>query len=97
MKATIGSHNVFLDLGFEPEEAENLLIRSDLMLDVRRYIRQNGWSEEEAATFFGETPLCIRNLMEGDIDRFSIDKLIAMVVKTGMRIMIKSVPLALAR
>ena len=34
--------------------------------------------------------------MEGDIDHFSIDKLIAMLVKTGMRIMIKSVPLALA-
>ena len=47
MKATIGSHNVFLDLGFEPEEAENLLIRSDLMLDVRRYIRQNGMNERK--------------------------------------------------
>ena len=68
MNSTIGSHNVFLDLGFEPEEAENLLIRSDLMINVRSYIRQNGWSFDTAAAFFGETPLCIRLLMEGDID-----------------------------
>jgi predicted XRE-type DNA-binding protein len=96
MKATIGSHNVFLDLGFEPEEAENLLIRSDLMLDLRRYIRQNGWTELEAITNFGETPLSIRHLMEGEIDSFSVDKLIAMLVKTGMPIKIEALPLALA-
>jgi len=94
MNATIGSHNVFLDLGFEPEEAENLLIRSDLMINVRSYIRQNGWSFDTAAAFFGETPLCIRLLMEGDIDHFSIDQLSAMVDKTGQRIKIEAVPLA---
>ncbi|MGB0387238.1 MAG: helix-turn-helix domain-containing protein [Ardenticatenaceae bacterium] len=96
MNSTIGSHNVFLDLGFEPEEAENLLIRSNLMLDVRRYIRQHGWSEEEAAAFFGERPLYIRDLMQGEIDSFSIEKLIAMLVKTGMRIKVEVLPLALA-
>ena len=91
MKATIGSHNVFLDLGFSAEEAENLLIRSDLMLDLRRYIRQNGWEEKEAATFFGQTPLCIHHLMTGEIDSFSVDKLIAMLVKTGMPIKMSAV------
>lgn len=92
MKTTIDSHNVFLDLGFEPQEAENLLIRSDLMLDLRRYIRQKGWTEQEAATFFGETPLLIRHLMTGEIDSFSHDKLIAMLVKTGMPIKMSAVP-----
>lgn len=96
MNSTIGSHNVFLDLGFEPAEAENLLIRSDLMIKVRSYIRQNGWDFDTAAAFFGETPHGIRLLMEGDIDHFSIDKLIGMVVKTGQRIKIQTVPLALA-
>lgn len=96
MNSTIGSHNVFLDLGFEPAEAENLLIRADLMINVESYIKAHGWSVDTAAAFFGETPHCIRLLMEGDIDHFSIDKLIAMVVKTGQRIKIEAVPLAFA-
>lgn len=32
-----GSENVFEDLGFEAEEAANLKVRADLMLDLRRY------------------------------------------------------------
>ena len=58
MNSTIGSHNVFLDLGFEPEEAENLLIRADLMINLESHIKAYGWNEEEAAAFFGETPHC---------------------------------------
>lgn len=86
MNVTVGTHNVFLDLGFEPEEAENLLIRSNLMVELEEYIQAYDWTEEEAAAFFGEIPFCIRRLMEGDIDHFSIEKLIAMLVKTGKRI-----------
>jgi predicted XRE-type DNA-binding protein len=37
-KVTIGSENVFEDLGFEAEEAMNLRIRPDLMLDLRCFI-----------------------------------------------------------
>src|SRR6266403_462740 len=36
---TRGSDNVFEDLGFNPEEAANLKIRADLMLDLREYIQ----------------------------------------------------------
>ena len=32
LKVTRSSGNVFRDLGFDPEEAEHLLIRADLML-----------------------------------------------------------------
>ena len=31
-----GSNNVFADLGFSPEEALNLKIRADLMLNISR-------------------------------------------------------------
>ena len=37
-KITQGSDNVFEDLGFDAEEAINLRIRVDLMLDLRQYI-----------------------------------------------------------
>lgn len=38
MSVTRGQGNVFEDLGFDAEEAANLKIRADLMLDLRQYI-----------------------------------------------------------
>ena len=50
-----GSDNVFEDLGFEPEEAANLKVRADLMLDLRQYVQERRWTQAEAAVFFRET------------------------------------------
>ena len=72
-KVTHGSDNVFEDVGFEAEEAANLRIRADLLLDLREYIRAHGWTQAEAAAFFGETQPRISNLLKGEISRFSID------------------------
>ena len=63
-KITYDSDNVFEDLGFEAEEAANLRIRTDLLLDLREHIRERGWSQTEAATF-DETQPCISNLLRG--------------------------------
>jgi predicted XRE-type DNA-binding protein len=79
-----GSNNVFEDLGFGKEEAANLKIRVDLMIDLCKFIRSQQWTQAEAATFFGETQPRISNLMNGDIDRFGIDKLVQMLSQAGM-------------
>jgi hypothetical protein len=50
-----GSDNVFEDLGFSPSEAANLKVRADLLLDLRQYIHAQGWTQTQAAEFFGET------------------------------------------
>ncbi len=84
-----GSDNIFEDLGFEPEEAVNLKIRADLILDLRQYIRERGWTQAEAADFFGETQPRISNLMKGEISRFSVDKLIKMLARAGMRVRVE--------
>ncbi len=81
-----GSDNVFADVGFRGVEAENLKIRADLMLDLRKHIRDRGWTQATAARFFGETQPRISNLMKGEIDRFSIDKLINMLARAGKRV-----------
>ena len=94
MKVKEGSANVFEDLGFEREEAANLKVRSDLMLDLRRYIEQRGWTQEEAAHYFGETQPRISNLMRGEIDRFSVDKLIKMLAHAGMEVRVEVKPKA---
>lgn len=89
VQITKGSDNVFEDLGFEAEEAMNLKIRADLMLQLRSYIETQGWTQQQAAAFFEETQPRISNLLNGDITRFSIDKLINMLAKTGMKIKVE--------
>jgi predicted XRE-type DNA-binding protein len=85
-----GSENVFEDLGFEAEEAANLKVRADLMLDLRRYIYERGWTQAEAATFFGETQPRISNLLKGEISRFSIDKLINLLARAGLEVHVET-------
>lgn len=89
-KVSKGSANVFEDLGFAPSEAANLKIRADLMLDLRRHIQKNGWTQAQAAAFFGETQPRISNLLKGEISRFSVDKLIVMLEKAGMTVRVQT-------
>jgi predicted XRE-type DNA-binding protein len=87
-----GSSNIFEDLGFDKEEAINLKIRADLMLDLRNFILSKNWTQAEAAIFFGETQPRISNLMNGDIERFAIDKLVQMLSQAGMDVRILVTP-----
>ena len=91
MRITRGRDNVFEDLGFDVEEAANLKVRTDLMLDIRQYIRVQGRTQAEAATFFGETQPCISHLLKGEISRLSINKLINMLARAGLWVRVEIV------
>ena len=90
----LGSDNIFCDLGFDPAEAMNLKVRADLMLDLCAYIERQGWTQAEAAEHLEETQPRISNLINGDISRFSIDKLVNLLGKVGMDVKIEVVPKA---
>lgn len=77
-----GKENIFEDLGFESEEAANLKLRADLILDLQKIFKERGWTQKQAAKFFHETQSKISNLMNGDINQFSTDKLVQMIIKT---------------
>ena len=85
-KITPSSGNVFKDLGFGEEEAEHLRIRSSLMIAARKLIEDRGLTQAEAAPLFGVTQPRISNLVRGRIDLFSIDSLIEMLARAGVRI-----------
>ena len=76
--------NVFADLGFPPEEAENLKVRSSLMNEIIRLVRDRGLKQKQAAELFGVSQPRISELMRGKIDEFSIDSLINMLAHAGM-------------
>jgi predicted XRE-type DNA-binding protein len=83
------SQNVFRDLGFDTEEAENLRIRAALMVELTEQIRREGLTQKEAAATLGVTQPRISDLMRGRINVFSIDTLIAMLARVGVKTTIR--------
>jgi predicted XRE-type DNA-binding protein len=86
--------NVFEELGFLPDEAENLRIRSDLMISLRKLIRSRQWSLETAAETLKTTIDSVENLMAGDIDQFQVEQLITMLTHAGMKVQVEIVAAA---
>ena len=80
------SGNVFRDLGFPREEAENLRIRSDLMISLCKLIEAKGLTQAQAAKQLGVTQPRISDLMRGKIELFSVDGLIEMLGHAGAHV-----------
>ncbi|GHU02909.1 transcriptional regulator [Betaproteobacteria bacterium] len=69
-----------------PAEAENMKIRSQMMMNLTDHIHAHGLTQAEAAHLFGVTQPRISDLMRGKIQRFSIDALTAMAASAGLRV-----------
>lgn len=87
LKMTVGSDNVFRDIDFPEGEAENLLLRSELMSQVREVAR--GYTQQEAAKILGITQPRLNQLLKGKISLFSLDALVNMLAKAGLRVSMK--------
>lgn len=85
-KIARSSGNVFEDLGFGPEDAEHLRIRSALMATLRKIIETRRVTQAQAATLFGVTQPRISDLVRGKIDLFSIDTLVDMLARAGFQV-----------
>lgn len=88
-KIVRSSGNVFEDLGFGPDEAEHLRIRSVLMATLRQVIQDRGLTQARAATLFGVTQPRISDLVRGKIDLFSIDTLVDMLARAGFQVKLR--------
>jgi len=86
LKVTRSTGNVFRDLGFLPEEAEHLKVRSNLMIHLQQAISTRGLKQAEAAKLLGVTQPRVSELMLGRIDLFSIDTLINLLARLGIRV-----------
>ncbi len=86
IKIQRGSGNIFTDLGFEPEEAANLKLRSDLMIQLRKRLTLLGATQIQAADLLGVSQPRVSDLMRGRIDRFSVDMLIKLLGKAGAEV-----------
>ena len=85
-KVRPSSGNVFRDLGFTAEEAESLRLRAELMTRIRRLIQGRKLTQAAAARLFGVTQPRVSDLVRGKIDLFSIDTLVDMLARAGVRV-----------
>lgn len=89
---TQAADNIFLDLGFSAEEAENLLIRSQLMLALQNQIKHRNWTIEQTAQHLQQSNDRIQALIQGKIGQFSVDTLIAMLDRVDLTVKIEICP-----
>ena len=87
------SGNVFLDLGFGPEEAANLHLRSRLAAEIRRYVETEALTQTDAAARLGVTQPRVSDLVRGKLDRFTIDALVNMLARVGLGVSVRVEPL----
>ena len=72
-----------------PDDAENMKVRSALMMSLSDYITRNGLSQTQAAKLFGVTQPRVSDLMRGKSNLFGIDALVKMATTAGLHVEIR--------
>jgi predicted XRE-type DNA-binding protein len=83
------SDNVFEQLGFKPEEAINLRLRSGMMNALIAEIEKRGLTQAQAARQLGVSQPRVSDLMRGKLHLFSIDTLVTLLSAAGLRVEMK--------
>ena len=81
--------NVFIDLGYSPDEAAILQMRADLMADLRKFIKAKKLTQATAAKILGVSQSRVSDLTTGKWEKFSLEMLITLVTKAGMHVTLK--------
>lgn len=69
-----------------PEEAENLRLRSQLMRALTKTVRSWGLPQKDAARQLHVTQPRLSELLNGKIDKFSLDALVNMLASAHLEI-----------
>ena len=90
--------NIFIELGFESDEAEllqarsiafisqRLAIRTKLCIAVEQWIRDASLTQKEAARILGISCIELDRLTAEPPSNLSIDKLVTILIRAGKRI-----------
>jgi predicted XRE-type DNA-binding protein len=69
-----------------PAQAENMKLRSALMMALKDHIASEGLSQSRAAKVFGVTQPRVSDLMRGKIELFGLDTLVNMLATAGLHV-----------
>ena len=84
------SGNVFLDLGFSPDEAAVLQMRADLMAQLRKVIKAKKLTQAKAAKLLGVSQSRVSDLVRGKWEKFSLEMLITLATRAGLHVSLKT-------
>jgi predicted XRE-type DNA-binding protein len=71
-----------------PEAAENLKLRSALMVALKAHLARSNLTQAQIAKLFGVTQPRVSDLLRGKINVFGLDALVNMAAAAGLRVKI---------
>jgi len=80
---TKGSDNIFLDLGFDAQEAEELLLKAQLFHSVQDAIRTSSLSQPNLARLLGSKRSDVSKILRGEINDYSLDQIVSYLLRLG--------------
>ena len=78
--------NVWDAIEDTPEAAENMKLRSTLMMAIKNHLTHTGMNQAQAAKLLGVTQPRVSDLIRGKINLFGLDALVNMATAAGLRI-----------
>ena len=81
----LANSNIFDSITDDKAEVSELQTRSDLMIVIRDLISSHGWTQVQAGQKLGLTQPRVSDLVNGRIEKFSIDKLMCCLYQVGFR------------
>jgi predicted XRE-type DNA-binding protein len=82
--------NVFTDMGFSPDEAAILQMRTDLMAKLRKVIKARKLTQAKAAKLLGVSQSRVSDLVRGKWEKFSLEMLITLATRAGLHVTVKT-------
>ena len=77
--------NIFNAIIDEPSIASAYQTRSDLMIVIQDLINLKGWEQKDVGVHLGLSQPRVSDLVNGRLEKFSIDKLMNYLFKVGYR------------
>jgi len=78
--------NVWDALEDSPEQSANMRLRAELMRIAQEHVRGMALTQREAASHLGLTQPRLNDLLQGRIQKFSLDALVKLLSRAGKRV-----------
>lgn len=84
----VSSGNVFSDLGFDEQEAQELMARSACIVRIARIKEKRSWTQAELGAAIGMPQSEVSHLLRGKVSRFSLERLLHALNALGVGVRI---------
>lgn len=80
--------NVWDAIEDSPEEASTMTVRSNLMIAIKEQVRSWNMTQANAARRLAITQPRLNDLLNGKINKFSLDTLLTLATRAGLKVKI---------